>query len=319
MPTAEKAAQQTDKLNEQIALRQRLYSFVRKCLIGFIIIALVNVIFSQVFETPKMYGIDRSNREAVFKYALMRDKIRIAEQQIAEIRHRDNSVYRTLFSADTTAFDIRPYAEAKYASLQEDEYAGLMTDTWRELDALAQELYFESLSFDELQRLARNKEQLSSAIPAIWPVDRTQLKAVYSFGWRFHPIYRTQKFHKGVDLACDRGVAVFASGNAVVESIDRGQLRSGYGQQVLLNHEFGYKTRYAHLSKILVQPGDTVVRGQKIGEVGSTGGSTGPHLHYEVIHMGQVVNPINYFDKNMSVEEYNTIIEGIKDSDLEVQ
>ena len=319
MSMREKVTRWLDILNEEITLRLKLYSLIRKGLIGFIIIALLNVLFSNVFETPKMYGIARSNRDAVIKYGLMRDKIRIAEQKLAEIRHRDNSVYRTLFSADTLSFEILPYADAKYAPLQEDEYAGLMTDTWRELDALAQSLYFESLSFDELQMLAKNKEQLSSAIPAIWPVDRRQLRALYSFGWRMHPIYKRRIFHKGVDMACDIGVPVFAAGDAVVEEVSQGQRRVGYGRQILLDHEFGYKTRYAHLSKILVEPGQKISRGQIIGEVGNTGGTTGPHLHYEVIYMGQVVNPVNYFDNNMSVDEYRTLIEGMKDSDLEVQ
>lgn len=319
MPMKQKVARKIASLSEEIALRLRIYSLVRKGLIGFILISLLNVLFSQVFQTPKMYGIARDNHETVIKYQLMRDKIRVAERKLAEIRHRDNSVYRTLFSSDTLAATPMPYADAKYAALQDDEYSALMTDTWREMDAFAQSLYYESVSFDELQLLARNKEQLSSAIPAIWPVDRLKLKGLYSFGWRYHPIYKTRKFHKGVDMSCDRGVAVFATADAIVESTDKGQRRSGYGQQVLLNHEFGYKTRYAHLNKILVQPGDTVLRGQLIGEVGSTGGSTGPHLHYEVIYMGQVVNPVNYFDKNMSVEEYRNLIEGMKDSDLEVQ
>ncbi|MCH5330206.1 MAG: M23 family metallopeptidase [Alistipes sp.] len=319
MPMKQKVARKLADLSEEITLRLRIYSIVRKGLIGFILISLLNVLFSQVFQTPKMYGIARDNHEAVIKYQLMRDKIRVAERRLAEIRHRDNSVYRTLFSSDTLALAPQPYPDSKYESLQQDEYAALMTETWRELDALAQDLYYESVSFDELQTLAKNKERLSSAIPAIWPVDRLQLRALYSFGWRFHPIYKSRKFHKGVDMACDRGVPVYASGDAVVESTDIGQRRKGYGQQILLNHEFGYKTRYAHLSKILVSPGDKVTRGQLIGEVGSTGGSTGPHLHYEVIYMGQEVNPVNYFDKNMTVDEYRRLIEEMKDSDLEVQ
>lgn len=319
MPMKQKVARKIADLSEEITLRLRFYSLVRKVLIGFILISLLNVLFSQVFQTPKMYGIARDNSETVIKYQLMRDKIRVAERKLAEIRHRDNSVYRTLFSSDTLPSVALPYPDSKYAALQEDEFSALMTDTWRELDALAQDIYYESVSFDELQMLARNKEQLSSAIPAIWPVDRLQLKALYSFGWRYHPIYKSRKFHKGVDMACDKGVPVYAAGDAVVESTDRGLRRSGYGQQVLLDHEFGYKTRYAHLSRIMVQPGDKVVRGQIIGEVGSTGGSTGPHLHYEVIYMGQVVNPVNYFDKNMTVDEYRNLIEEMKDSDLEVQ
>ena len=319
MPMKQKVARKIAGLSQEITLRLKIYSLVRKGLIGFILISLLNMLFSQVFQTPKMYGIARDNQETVLKYQLMRDKIRIAERKIAEIRHRENSVYRTLFSSDTLAVEAMPYPESKYASLQDDDYAAIMTDTWREMDALAQNIYFESVAFDELQQLARNKEQLSSAIPAIWPVDRLQLRSLYSFGWRYHPIYKTRKFHKGVDMACDKGVPVYAAGDAVVESIDHGQRRVGYGQQVLLDHEFGYKTRYAHLSRILVQPGDKVVRGQVIGEVGSTGGSTGSHLHYEVIYMGQEVNPVNYFDKNMTVDEYRNLIEEMKDSDLEVQ
>ncbi|MBQ5635822.1 MAG: M23 family metallopeptidase, partial [Alistipes sp.] len=96
--------------------------------------------------------------------------------------------------------------------------------------------------------------------------------------------------------------------------------RRGYGKQVLLNHQFGYKTRYAHLDKILVTKGQRVKRGQIIGLVGSTGGSTGPHLHYEVIYMGRHVNPVNYFNKNMTKEEYKQLMENMRyNADLETE
>ncbi len=305
--------------SEAVSYRLRMYVLVRKVLIGFIAISLFNVVFSYMFYTPKMYRINRDNRELVLKYGIMRDKIRVAERKLEEIKHRDNFVYRALFSSDTVAVRAEPYPESKYASLRGDEYTTLMTDTWRDMDALAQQIYLESVSFDELQILAKNKERLSSAIPAIWPIDRVQLKALYSFGMRYHPIYKIRKFHKGVDMACDKGVPVYASGDGIVEKTDIGQRRKGYGKQVLLNHEFGYKTRYAHLSEILVEKGQKVTRGQLIGKVGTTGGSTGPHLHYEVIYMGQVVNPVNYFNRNMSVDEYRKLIEEMKDTDLEVE
>lgn len=305
--------------NDAVTYRLRMYTLLRKILIGFILVSLVNFAFSYLFYTPKMYRIHSENREIVLKYAIMNNKIRVAQRKLDEIRHRDNMVYRALFSSDTTHLVPEPYPDSKYAYMQGDEYSTVMTDTWKAMDKLAQQIYLESVSFDELQILAKNKESLSSAIPAIWPIDRLQLKALYSFGMRMHPIYKTRKFHKGVDMACDVGVPVYASGDAVVEKTDLGQRRVGYGKQILLNHEFGYKTRYAHLSKILVEPGQKVTRGQIIGEVGSTGGSTGPHLHYEVIHMGQVVNPVNYFNKNMTVDEYRKLMEEIKDSDLEVE
>ena len=129
-------------------------------------------------------------------------------------------------------------------------------------------------------------------------------------------MYKRQ-LHKGIDLAANIGNNVYATGDATVQSTDLGQPRRGYGKQILLNHQYGYQTRYAHLSQIFVKPGEKVVRGQLIGKVGNTGGVTGPHLHYEVIHMGQVVNPINYFNRNMTNEEYERLMEQMQELNLD--
>lgn len=299
------------------------YPLLRKLLIGFIVISLLNLIISYCFYTPKLFSIDNNNKELVIKYNILQDRIRTLESKIDDIHYRDISVYRSLFSVDTLAIDgiYNPYPDSKYAALQDDEYTSLMTNSWKSIDNLARKTYAASLSLDQLQILAKNKERMSFAIPAIWPIDRTQLDWFYSFGMRArHPIYKTRKMHKGVDLSCKLGVPVYATGDAIVEMTDKGMRRRGYGQQVLLNHEFGYKTRYAHLHKIYVKAGDRVSRGQLIGEVGSTGGSTGPHLHYEVIYMGRHVNPVNYFNRNMSTEEYKQLVEKMKtNTDLETE
>ena len=299
------------------------YPLLRKLLVGFIAISLVNLIISYFIYTPKIYSIDSENRELVIKYNILQDRIRSLESRIDDIHHRDISVYRSLFSVDTLAIEgiYTPYAESKYSSLQGDEYSTLMTDSWKSIDNLARKAYATSLSLDQLQILAKNKERMSFAIPAIWPIDRTQLDWFYSFGMRArHPIYKTRKMHKGVDMSCKRGVPVYATGDAIVQMTDEGQRRRGYGRQILLNHEFGYKTRYAHLHKIFVKEGDRVTRGQLIGEVGSTGGSTGPHLHYEVIYMGRHVNPVNYFNRNMTSDEYKQLMDKMKhNTDLEVE
>ena len=305
------------------SLRNRGYLLMRKLLIGFIVISLLNLIISYCFYTPKLFSIDNDNRELVIKYNILQDRIRTLESKIDDIHYRDISVYRSLFSVDTLAIDgiYNPYPEAKYAALQGDEYSSLMTSSWKSLDNLARKTYAASLSLDQLQILAKNKERMSFAIPAIWPIDRTQLDWFYSFGMRArHPIYKTRKMHKGVDLSCKRGVPVYATGDAIVQMTDEGRRRRGYGRQILLNHEFGYQTRYAHLHKIYVKEGERVTRGQLIGEVGSTGGSTGPHLHYEVIYMGRHVNPVNYFNRNMSSDEYKMLMEKMKhNTDLETE
>lgn len=301
-------------------LRIRIYRFVRKLLLGFLLISVVNGLFSFFFYTPKMYRINRENRELVVRYQILRERMRALERDLEEVRHRDNYVYRALFATDTLHIEgiNTPYPDAKYASLEEDIHASLMIGTWREMDALARKLYAQSVSLDELQMLSKNKEGLSMAVPALWPIDRALLrKGIDPFGWRIHPIYHRRIFHKGVDLPGNVGDPIYATGDATVESIDQRNSRRGYGRQILLDHEFGYKTRYAHLNKIYVKPGDKVVRGQLIGELGRTGGVTGPHLHYEVIHQGQVVNPINYFNKNMTPEEYERIMAEVREQNLE--
>lgn len=269
-----------------------------------------------------MRNLDTDNRELVLQYEILQKRIASTYSKLQEINHRDKSVYRLLFSSDTLHLEgvYTPYPDSKYADFADDTYAELMTSTWRKLDAATRLTYATSLSLDELQVLAQDKEQLSLAIPAIWPIDRTKLKAFYSFGERkSHPIYGTRAMHKGVDLSANFGTPVFATGDGIVERVDQGQANFGYGKQILIDHKFAYKSRYAHLQRMFVKQGDRVKRGQLIGEVGSTGGSTGPHLHYEVIYLNQHVNPINYFNLNLTPEEYQELVKNIRyNTDLEV-
>ena len=305
-----------------VPFRLRTYRVIRKILIIFIAVSIVNVVFANVFYTPKMYRILRENSELVFKYRLLQDKIRAEQRKLDEIHHRDNFVYRALFSADTLNIGgiYTPYPASKYAALAGDEYAPLMIGTWQQLDAFGRQLYRTSVSFDELQILAKNKENMSTAIPAIWPIDRSALHNNHIGAFsarRMHPVLGYIRPHTGIDFGCDRGTPVYATGDAVVETASASGFNGGYGKQVLLNHEFGYKTRYAHLNEVLVKPGERVTRGQIIARTGNTGRSTGPHLHYEVIHKGVPVNPINYFNRNMTPEEYERLMENMRETNFE--
>ena len=201
---------QQEGLKEEISredrgaqFRLRAYRIVRKLLLGFIFISIVNGLFSYFFYTPKLFRINRENRELVLKYYILADKIKSMQQEVQHIRQRDNSVYRPLFSTDSLSIEgiHTPYPESKYADLESDLHASLLISTWKQLDAAARELYEESVSLDELQILSKNKERLSTAIPALWPIDRSLLRnGIDPFGWRIHPIYHRRIFHKGVDL-----------------------------------------------------------------------------------------------------------------------
>lgn len=316
--------QEAQELTREVVsapFRLRTYRVIRKILIGFILVSLINVVFSFFFLTPKMYAINRDNREMVIKYRILQDRIRTAQQQIEEIRHRDHQVYRSLFSRDTLAVQgiYQEYPSEKYASMEGDEYENLMIPTWKQLDKLARSLYAESISFDELQQLSTDKEQMTTAIPAIWPMDRSALKShIGAFNpRRYHPILHRIQPHNGVDLPCARGTLIYATGDAVVEKAHRSGYNGGYGRLITLNHGFGYKTRYAHLDKVLVEIGDTIRRGQVIGHAGNSGRSTSAHLHYEVLYKGRPVNPINYFNKDLSEAEYEKLMENMRETNYE--
>ena len=265
---------------------------------------MANVLFSYFFYTPKMYRINRASRELVMKYRIMQDRLKASERKIAEIRHRDQSVYRALFSTDTLSLDgiYTEYPSGKYRPMADDSYSSLMIGTWKQMDALARQLYLESVSFDQLQILAKNKEKLSSAIPPRGRSTATSCATV-SVPSACAATRSTAALHHAQGGSTWRATWATPStprATAWSKKVDLNRARHGYGTFVVVNHEFGYKTRYAHLNKVFVKPGDPVVRGQLIAEAGRTGGVTGPHLHYEVMYMGQVVNPINYFNKDMT-------------------
>lgn len=317
---------QTQHLTREVVtapFRLRTYRLLRKILLGFILVSIANVVFSYFFYTPKTYRILSENSEAVINYRILQERIRTAQAKVDAIRHRDKNVYRALFSVDTLSVPSiwEPYPASKYAPLEEDQYARLMVGTWQQLDALARTIYLESLSFDELQMLSRDKEKLAAAVPAIWPIDRSALRNNHIGAFsprRYHPVLHRVQAHTGIDFGCNRGTEVYATGDGVVELANSKGYNGGYGHQVLLNHGFGYKTRYAHLDKVLVQPGESVSRGQVIALTGNTGRSTGPHLHYEVIHKGVPVNPINYFNRDMTPEQYNDLMERMRETNFEI-
>lgn len=290
------------------------YRLALRLLVALLIAAISNILISNWFDTPKMASIRRQNQRLKAEYSILQGKIRSAEHLLADIKHRDQFVYRPLLGIDTLNIPqvYSEYNDSKYASFQGGEYSEIITEGWKSLDQLTRSIYYASLSLDDTQDLAENKEEFSTVIPAIWPIDRTKLKNVSSlYGMRVHPRYGYWKMHEGIDLSAPKGTPVYATGNAVVT---RSSWQPGYGQLIELNHGFGYKTRYGHLSKRYVSPGDSVTRGQVIGEVGNTGVSSGSHLHYEVRFRDKTVNPIHYFNKDMSPESYMDLMNQLDNS-----
>ena len=299
--------------------RLRRFFVVRRTLLFFIAAAVINLVYSFGFYTPKMHSIESRRSQILGHYDVLDERISSMGVTIGELAQRDNFVYRPLFGADTLAL------EGVYAPFSAEFYDGfeagwqqMAKQTWLNLDQQTRLLYRQSLSLDQLQVLSKNKEKMAASIPAIWPINKKDLRGpIGAYGRRLHPIYKRYIHHKGIDFGGRKGDPIYATGNGVVSHTEKGLRRKGYGQQIVIDHGFGYKTRYAHLNERLVKKGQEVKRGELIGYMGNTGGSTGPHLHYEVIYMGRDVDPINYFRRDMSEAEFERIITSAKDTTFE--
>jgi murein DD-endopeptidase MepM/ murein hydrolase activator NlpD len=241
----------------------------------------------------------------------MQDELDLATKVLDDIEARDEKIYRVLLNADKFPDEVRNMGTGgsdKYKNLEGYEASDLIIATSKKIELVKKKLYAQSLSFDELMKLAKKKEKMLASLPAIQPVNNADLHRMASgYGWRIDPIYKTKRMHWGMDFTADRGTEVYATGNGKVVTVETKAW--GYGKSVIIDHGFGYKTRYAHLSKFNVKVGQTVKRGEVIGYVGSTGKSTANHLHYEVEKNGQKVNPVHYYHSDLSPEEYEKLIE----------
>jgi murein DD-endopeptidase MepM/ murein hydrolase activator NlpD len=196
----------------------------------------------------------------------------------------------------------------RYKSLDGFENSTMIKDVTKKIDILSKQLVVQSKSLDEIVGMAKNKKEMLASIPAIQPVANKELKRMASgYGYRIHPIYKTRKYHWGMDFSAPKGTPVYATGNGKVSKVKRS--RRGYGNQVKITHGFGYQTFYAHLDRYTVRKYQKVKRGDLIGYVGSSGTSTAPHLHYEVLKGNRKVNPVYYYFNDLTPDEYNTMLE----------
>ncbi|MBR5891830.1 MAG: M23 family metallopeptidase [Bacteroidaceae bacterium] len=228
---------------------------------------------------------------------------------LGDIQQRDDNLYRVLMNAEPVSETARTSGyggTSRYDELMNMDNAALVVETTQKADMLAKQIYLQIKSFDEIVELSKEQEDYLKHLPAIQPISNRDLKRTASgYGYRIDPIYKTQKFHSGMDFSCDVRTPVYATGDAVVVS---SKWETGYGMTVELDHGYGYRTRYAHLQSSKVKVGQKVVRGEQIADSGNTGKSSGPHLHYEVVYKGRKVNPVNYYFMDLDADGYDEML-----------
>lgn len=275
------------------------------------VIGVISVIIAfKYFDSPKEKQMRRELEKMQVQYDLLNSRMDNLSLVLRDLEERDDNIYRTIFETDSIPDDIRHSGFGgadRYVDLQGYTNSELMISTTQKIDRLAKQMYIQSKSYDEVIKLAENKEKLLASIPAIMPISIKDLKGTPSgYGYRTHPIFKIVRMHTGMDFNAAIGTPIYATGDGVVERADAEA--AGYGSHVVINHGFGYETLYGHMSKILVTPGQEVKRGEIIGEVGSTGQSSGPHVHYEVIRNGNKINPVSYYFLDLTPLEYQEII-----------
>lgn len=264
-------------------------------------------------ETPKAQILARENKELLAQIEMINDQIDEKTDILSGIQRRDNIVYRPIFGMAEIPEEVRDAGFGgvdRYSYLESFEHSDLMVASAFKMDVLAKKAYIQSRSFDDVELLAKRAGDMTSCVPSISPVKLSGIHITSPFGYRFHPVKRYMVFHEGVDFAGSPGTPIFVTGDGVVESVYYNYF--GYGNCVIVDHGFGYKTRYAHLKEALVHPGDRVRRGDQIATLGSSGMSTGPHLHYEVIYLGRQINPWNFFNSDLSSAEYEKLVKRAK-------
>lgn len=263
------------------------------------------------FGSPKEKMQAREIEYLKLQYQILDDRLDEMEVLVEDMEQRDNNVYRLIFEAEPIPSTLRRSGFQKadrYENLYGYKNSELVLAVATKLDVIASQLYYQSKSYDEVFKMARNKAQMLACVPAIIPVKESEIRQISSyFGYRTDPIYKVSKFHSGMDFAAAIGTEVFVTGDGVVENVEHNHW--GYGNLITVDHGYGYKTNYAHLSKFAVKKGQQVKRGQVIGYVGNTGKSTGSHLHYEVLKNDKPIDPIHFFFNDLSAEEYETILE----------
>jgi murein DD-endopeptidase MepM/ murein hydrolase activator NlpD len=285
----------------------RVFGFIAAALVTAAIISLLAFRF---IGSPNEKLLRAENERMQDRYRELSKETKKIEQQMKELENRDNDVYRSIFEATPIPDSARLKdleKEQQIAKVEGMEQADLINSIVTSLNSMSSRINAQKASYKDLAAMMNNKEKLLAATPAIQPVSNADLKRIASgFGYRIDPVYKTVKLHPGLDFSAPAGTPIYATADGSIEVA--GNRGDGYGNCVIINHGYGYKTLYGHMFRVKARGGQRVKRGEVIGYVGSTGKSTGPHCHYEVIKNGNKIDPIYFFYNDLTPEQFDRLL-----------
>jgi murein DD-endopeptidase MepM/ murein hydrolase activator NlpD len=265
--------------------------------------------FEKVYSTPKEIIYTKENVKLRRDYMALNENLLLVESQLSDLKNRDDRLYRSILEMEPVPSSIREGGTGgsqRYTAIRNITDPEIVLDVFSKMDKISKKIRFKSNSLEDLYEKAVENKKLLACKPSIHPISPADpFWLTSTFGYRSDPFTKRRTAHFGIDLAGPYGIEIHATGDGVITTSHYN--RDGYGKEIVVDHGFGYSTRFAHLQEFLVKPGDKVYRGQVIGLMGSTGRSTGPHLHYEVRYMNKAVNPMYYFYENLSPSEFRQL------------
>ncbi len=290
--------------------KERFFGLLRHLSIGIAIGVAAFFVMLYWIPSPMESRMQKENKLLQTQYEVLSLRLNEAQEVLEDIQQRDENLYRAIFQAESIPESIRKSGfggSNRYEHLTMLSNPELVVSTTQKMDMLDKQLYIQSNSLEELINLGKSQEERLKCIPAIQPISNKDLRRTASgYGFRIDPIYRTPKFHSGMDFSAKVGTEIYATGDGKVVYA---AWKQGYGNCIIIDHGYGYQTLYGHMSKYNARVGQQIKRGEVIGYVGNTGKSTGPHLHYEVIVHGQHDNPSKYYFMDLTPEEYDQMIQ----------
>ncbi len=292
----------------------RIFGFVCAAVFTAFVLTLLT---HRYFPSPTENLLLTENEQLAHELADAESKFQELSTVLENLQKRDAYAHRMIFGMEPIDENVWIGGQGGHDAnedLRQFKYTGeKMAQLREQIDRLRHQMVLQSRSLDTITMMSKKKEDMLAAIPSIKPVRSDKLKRnlnyLSGFGYRIHPIHKVRKMHYGIDFTAPSGTPIQATGAGKVV---KAGYHGGFGQMVLIEHNYGYQSLYAHMSKVSVKVGDEVVRGQQIGLIGSTGQSTGSHCHYEVIKNGVKVDPIQYCTDGLTPEEYQELVKAAR-------
>ena len=289
--------------------RGKLLRFTLFMSVAVAITIVYSSVFYSIFGSPKEKSLNQEIESLKLKYSILNMSIDNSLRSLDDLELSDANRYRPVLEMDSIPVSIRKMGTGgvnRYEELEGFYNTPLLLVSRTKVDEIKNRATVQLESFRAIEEQKNEWKRQMEYLPMISPVN-----VIYRLGdgLKFrekHPVLGTPQWHHGQDFSTPYGTKVFATGSGTV--MEAGW-NGGFGNCVVIDHGYGYRTTYGHLSSIKVTSGLNVKRGDLIGLSGSTGTSSGPHLHYQIDLFGQHRNPLYYFNNDLTEDEYFDMIQ----------